>query len=108
MERKVDQPRPRRQVQLVETHLVNVLLEISHTALTAVVADQGLDSSRVKLDVGITQTVGLLGLGSEVSIGNGKLLIGDIAADFQDFHPVEQGCRNRLESVGCKANMSKG
>lgn len=76
-----------------------MLLQVSYTTFSAVVTNQGLDGGGVQRDLGLSQAVGLLGLRREVSIGNGELLVGDVSADLQDFHSVEQGSRDRVEVV---------
>ena len=70
------------QLATSKAHFVNVLFQISDTTFPTVVPDEGLDGAGVELDVSLAQPVGLLGLGREVSIGNGELFIGHVAADF--------------------------
>lgn len=81
-------------------HLLDLLLELSHSRLAAVVPNERRDSVVRQLDVGILESCPVLGLRSEVPTCDRGLLLGDVAAHFEHLHSVEKRSGDRVERVG--------
>jgi len=73
-----------------------MLFEIPHSALAAVVLDEYVDGGRVQNDIGVLESGRFLCLRTEIPLCNHRFLFRDVARDFDDFHAVEERCRNRV------------
>jgi hypothetical protein len=81
-------------------YFVDVLLEISHPTLAAVVLDEYVDGGRIQHDVRVLESGSFLCLRAKKSLCNHRLLFRDVARDFDDFHPVQKRCRDGIEYIG--------
>ena len=77
------------QSQLAEA-LVNLLLQLTDTALAGILFDNLLDGGFVEVQLLLClQSVVLLLLRHEVTLGNLDFLLGDVAAHLNNLHAVE-------------------
>ena len=81
---------------------VYLFLQLAHAALTGVVLNDFFQSllreRNLRLDI-LQSVVGEF-FRYEMMLCNLHLLLGDISAEFNDFHSVEQRPRNGVEVVG--------
>ena len=71
--------------------LAYLLIQFAHARLAGVVLHDGFEGLLVDLDLALLDAVGLLLLGHEVAARYLHLLLGQVAAHFDELHAVEQG-----------------
>ncbi|GKT85280.1 LOW QUALITY PROTEIN: hypothetical protein Ct61P_03130 [Colletotrichum tofieldiae] len=84
----------------LSVHLFDLLLEVAHAGLAGVRLDELLDGLLAELHVGVGQTRGLSGGRGKVFVGDGLLLVGDVAGELDQLHAVEKGSRDGVRHVG--------
>ena len=69
-------------------YLLNVLLQVANTALTAVILDKDIHGSRIEDNIRVLQTRCLTGLGSKIFFGDRRFLLRDVSANLDNLHAI--------------------
>lgn len=81
-------------------YLLDMLLQVPHSALTAVILDEYIDCAGLQNDISVLETRGFLSLRTEVLVRNDGLLVSYVSTDFEDLHTVKQRRGDSIEVVG--------
>jgi hypothetical protein len=84
----------------MKTHLIDMLLEVPHSRLPTIILNKYIHRSRIQQDIGLFQSRSLLRLWSEVLVRDDSLLFGDVSANLEDLHAIEEGSGDGFEVVG--------
>mmetsp|Transcript_10325 Transcript_10325/g.30663 ORF Transcript_10325/g.30663 Transcript_10325/m.30663 type:complete len:923 (+) Transcript_10325:165-2933(+) len=80
-------------------HLLEQLAELPHAGLARVLADHLVEGLVLEVDLVGADAALLLRLGDEVLLGDGHLLLVDVARDPHDLHAVQQRARDVADLV---------
>ena len=82
-------------------NFLDVFAEVPDPGLAAVRPVEAVEGGLGHGHLGAGQPGHLLDLGDEILGGDGELLLGHVARDVDDLHPVPQWVRDGVQDVSC-------